>query len=84
MSATFTLNIPERYWKPLDDEIKDGRLVWIRDDKGNVDLAQWDHNEWNAELGSVAIPVEFADVAIVGYPDKDGSCGRCGRYRGGP
>lgn len=84
MSSTFTLSIPESRWEPLSDEIKDGRLVWIRDDNGNVDLAQWDRGEWNAELGSVDSPVQFADVWIVGYPDKNGLCGRCGRYRGGP
>jgi hypothetical protein len=84
MASTFTLQIPESNWKPMEEAVKDGRLIWIRDDKGDVDLAQWDHGEWNAELGSVDEPVQFADVSIVGYPDRNGSCGRCGRYRGGP
>ena len=84
MSSQFSLSIPEAHWKPITDEHKDGRLVWIRDDTGDVDLAQWSCGEWSGELGSVVLPSAVADISLVEYPDYNGKCGRCGRYRGGP
>jgi hypothetical protein len=64
MSSQFSLSIPEAHWKPITDEHKDGRLVWIRGEVGNVDLARWDRGEWNCELGSVEDPTEVAAVSL--------------------
>lgn len=61
------LILPSELWRPIRDAPRDGSIVWIRDARGNVDLAQWSHFEWSAEFGQMdGPPVEFAGVSISG------------------
>ena len=66
MSSQFILSIPESQWHAMSDDAKDGRLVWLRDDMGNMDIGQWNHGEWNCELGSIEFPSHYSDVSIAG------------------
>lgn len=84
MSAALTISIPERDWMPISDAPKDGTMVFLRDELGNVDIGLWCHFEWNCELGTLRNATQFAVVSIATRPDRDGKCGRCGRVRGGP
>ncbi len=67
MSSTLTISIPERLWLPIADAPQDGTMIFIRDENGNVDLAVWNNNEWNCELGMLEYPVQFVPVSIANH-----------------
>jgi len=67
MSTTFSLSIPERYWQDISLAPKDGAIVFIRNDKDEVDIARWSvsTNEWNSEFGCMGEnPTHFAILSI--------------------
>ena len=36
---------------------KDGSLVWLKLEGGQVDLAKWDRGEWTTEFGLLDSPI---------------------------
>jgi len=70
MSGYFTINIPERYWKPIDDAPKKCReVIIIRDSFGHCDLAYWHTGDcskggWSCEFGVCDKPTHFARLSI--------------------
>jgi hypothetical protein len=65
MSSAFAVAIPEQLWHHIKQAPRDGRLVFIRDDYGHVDLAKWSNEEWTAEFGVCDEPVHFSYISIV-------------------
>ena len=85
MSSRFSISVPERDWMPASEAPKDGSIVFMRDDRGEVDLMCFDRGEWAGELGTLdGEYTHYAKVSIATGPDRDGKCGRCGRVRTGP
>lgn len=65
MSSTFAVSIPEVHWFDIQNAPKTGKVVFIRDGYGAVDLAKWDRGEWNAEFGICGEPTHFSFVSII-------------------
>jgi len=49
---------------PIDSAPKDGSVIFIMDDDGTVDIAQWSLGEWNAEFGLCQSPSMWAEISI--------------------
>ena len=51
MSSQFAVSIPEGFWYSIKVAPKNGKIIFIRDEFGHVDLAKWINAEWTAEFG---------------------------------
>ena len=70
MSSQLSICIPERYWMPIECAPLDGTMVFLRDADGWVDVAVWDHGEWNCELGMAHEPTQYARLSISPPADR--------------
>jgi len=64
MSRSLCINIPEKHWHDISKAPKDGRIVFVSDDWGHVDLAKWSNEEWTAEIGVCDVISKFSYVSI--------------------
>ena len=64
MSSHIDASILEKLWIEIEFAPNDGKIIFIRDDYGIVDLARWSNNEWNAEFGVCGKPTYFAELSI--------------------
>ncbi len=51
-SFCFSVRIRGDMVSPMRTVPKDGSIVYIMDKFGHVDLARWEKDEWNAEMGN--------------------------------
>lgn len=64
--SIFEIKISDNLWYPICNAPFDGRIVFVRDAFGHVDLAKWINAEWSAEFG---ICSEFTHFAIFSLDD---------------
>ena len=64
MNILITLSKPIDDFRPIESAPKDGRVIFIMDDDGTVDLAQWSLGEWNAEFGLCRSPSMWSEISI--------------------
>lgn len=64
MDSVFAIKLPKDHWWPIGQAPKDGRIVFIRDGFGYIDLAKWSNEEWTAEFGVCDEPTQFQYVSI--------------------
>ena len=66
--STVSIKIPDNAlsspWNDNSKAPKDGRIIFIRDTYGNVDLAKWSDGEWSAEFGACDYPHDYALISI--------------------
>jgi len=62
------ITIPDLSWDDISKAPKDGQMVFLMDDKDEVDIARWGKstNEWNCEFGCVSVPILFSRLSIEG------------------
>ena len=49
---------------PIESAPQDGRIIFIMDEDGNVDIAQWSEGEWSSEFGLCNTPSMWAEISI--------------------
>ena len=64
MDIIINLSKPISDFAPIETAPKDGSVIFIMDDDGNIDIAEWSLGEWNAEFGVCGNPSMWAEVSI--------------------
>ena len=62
--SVLKINVPENLWHDIGLAPKDGRIIYVKDLEGNVDLAKYDDYGWTAELGCCSNFIKWARLSI--------------------
>ena len=58
------ISIPDALWSDIYFAPQYGKIIYVSDDDGNVDLARWINGEWTCELGSCSKITKWAPISI--------------------
>ncbi len=63
-TLAFTVHIPASAFKPMVTAPMDGRIIYVTDAFGHVDLAKYDRHGWNAETGDCSEFTGWSEFSI--------------------
>ena len=69
-TLTFTVHIPSASFKPIETAPMDGRIIYVTDAFGRVDLAKHDRYGWDAETGDCSEFTGWSEFSIGGWRNE--------------
>lgn len=64
MIVLFTIAIDYSKFQDIESAPKDGRIIYLMDVDGSIDLATWSLGEWSTEYGNIETPMYWADFHL--------------------